>query len=140
LHWTSPFSLRERIWLASNSAGQPLGATYVPLESELERSIGAVWSEVLRVERIGREDNFFDLGGHSLAMVQVQRRLREVLSREISLVELFRYPAVRALAEHLARAPGEATAAAAAPETRGRQLQEGRERMKQRLARRRNEG
>jgi amino acid adenylation domain-containing protein len=117
-----------------------LQTPYVPPESELEQTLGAVWCEVLRLERVGRDDNFFDLGGHSLAMVQVQRRLREALSRELSLVELFRYPTVRALAEHLARELGQASSAGGAPEARERQISEGRERMKQRLARRRHEG
>ena len=42
-------------------------------------------------------DNFFDLGGHSLLMVRVHGRLSEVLSREISLVDLLRYPTVALL-------------------------------------------
>ncbi len=46
-------------------------------------------------------DNFFDLGGHSLLLIGVQRRLREVLGRDLPLIDFFRYPSVGALAGHL---------------------------------------
>jgi hypothetical protein len=46
-------------------------------------------------------DNFFDLGGHSLLVVQVQRRLREACGREVPITDMFRLPTIRALAAHL---------------------------------------
>jgi hypothetical protein len=49
-------------------------------------------------------DNFFDLGGHSLLLVQVQAKLRVALRREIAIVEMFQYPTIRAMATHLVRA------------------------------------
>jgi aryl carrier-like protein len=122
---------------APGSDRAALGTAYVPLDAGIEESIGAVWREVLRVERVGREDNFFDLGGHSLALVQVQRRLRDVLGRDVSLVDLFRHPSVRALAAFLSAGSGEASSPARPPEERGRELDAGRERMRQRLSRRR---
>ncbi len=77
------------------------GAAYTPPRSELERTITAIWQEVLRVEQVGVHDNFFDLGGHSLLMVQVFGKLRAALSADLSMVELFRFPTVRAMAESL---------------------------------------
>jgi len=59
---------------------------------------------VLRLDDVGVDDNFFDLGGHSLLLVQVQAKLRNVLEREIAIVEMFQYPTIRAMAIHLARA------------------------------------
>ena len=50
---------------------------------------------------MGVTDNFFDLGGHSLLAVQVNTRLKEALQRDISVVELFQHPTVRALVRHL---------------------------------------
>jgi amino acid adenylation domain-containing protein len=67
----------------------------------LEREIATVWQEVLGVPRVGAEDNFFDLGGHSLLLVDAQARLAARLGREIPLLELFRHPNVAALARHL---------------------------------------
>ena len=58
---------------------------------------------------VGTSDNFFDLGGHSLLVVQVQRRLRDACGREVSITDMFRLPTIR-LAR---RAPGGQRVAAA---------------------------
>ncbi len=86
----------------------------------LEGRIAAVWAELLQTATVGVEDNFFDLGGHSLLMVRMQHRLREELSCEISLLELFQYPTVRLLAERIGGPPaaGEAVAVATRSEQR----------------------
>ncbi|MFK0180550.1 amino acid adenylation domain-containing protein [Streptomyces xanthochromogenes] len=70
-----------------------------------ERTVAGVWCEVLALPEVGGDDNFFDIGGHSLLMVRVQTRLAEVLDRQIAVVDLFRYPTVRSLAKHLAAEP-----------------------------------
>ena len=80
-----------------------LAAAYAAPRSELERSIAAVWSAALKLESVGLDDNFFDLGGHSLLMAKVHARLGEALGRMVSLIELFQYPTVGSLARHLAR-------------------------------------
>lgn len=70
-------------------------------EGELEASIASVWSEVLQLPTVGRDDNFFDLGGHSLLTVQVQGRMKRTLGRQVSITDLFRFPTVRTLAAFL---------------------------------------
>jgi natural product biosynthesis luciferase-like monooxygenase protein len=70
-------------------------------QSQLEKTIASIWQEVLGLPQVGMSDNFFDLGGHSLLVVQVQRRLREVCGREVSITDMFRLPTIRALAAHL---------------------------------------
>jgi amino acid adenylation domain-containing protein len=97
---------------------RPEAAPYVAPETPLERSLAALWREALRVERVGLDDNFFDLGGHSLLLVRVHERLPAIVGRPVSLVELFQYPTVAALARHLARANGDSGegAAPAAPD------------------------
>ncbi len=72
-----------------------------PPRSALERTIAAVWQEVLQLERVGVHENFFDLGGHSLRMMQVHGKLRQALDRDIAMVDLFRHPTVAALAAAL---------------------------------------
>lgn len=83
---------------------------YVPPQSELEATVARVWAEVLGVGRVGLEDNFFDMGGHSLLMIRVQARLADDLATPVSLLDLFRHPTVSALARHLTtgddRVPG----------------------------------
>jgi natural product biosynthesis luciferase-like monooxygenase protein len=76
-------------------------ARYVAPENELERTISSVWRELLQLERVGIHDNFFDIGANSLLMVQANSRLRAALRRDLSLVDLFRYPTVNALAQYL---------------------------------------
>lgn len=70
-------------------------------QSDLERLIAAVWQEVLGVSSVGLDDNFFDLGGHSLLTVQVHRRLKEQMGRPLSITDMFRFPTIRALAAFL---------------------------------------
>ena len=78
-----------------------------PPASELERSIARIWHEVLQVDQIGADDNFFEVGGNSLLVVQVRARLIAELGRGPSLVDMFRYPSVAALATALDGAPAE---------------------------------
>ncbi|WP_420128652.1 amino acid adenylation domain-containing protein, partial [Longimicrobium sp.] len=74
---------------------------YVAPRRPLEAALAEIWAQVLERARVGVNENFFDLGGHSLLLVKVQTRLRETLDRKVSIVDLFRFPTVAALAEHL---------------------------------------
>jgi amino acid adenylation domain-containing protein len=81
-------------------------AAYVAPATEMERVIAKLWEELLVLERVGIHDNFFDLGGHSLLIIQMRARLQEILQREIAVIELFKYPTVSTLARHLGREDG----------------------------------
>jgi acyl carrier protein len=72
-----------------------------PPQTQIERTICAIWAEELHCERVGIDENFFDLGGNSLSLVRVHLRLEQLLEQTIPVVELFRYPTVRALAVFL---------------------------------------
>jgi len=85
-----------------DGARPELAAEFVAPAGDLESAIAGIWREALGVERVGSADGFFDLGGHSLLLVQVQTKLRERLGEDISMVELFRHPTVAALAGYLA--------------------------------------
>ncbi|GAA0585762.1 amino acid adenylation domain-containing protein [Streptomyces crystallinus] len=67
----------------------------------LEKILSAVWCRVLERDRVGVEENFFDLGGHSLLLVRAQGAVNEELGCDLSVVDLFSHPSVRALARHL---------------------------------------
>lgn len=75
--------------------------TAVSPDNEFEKSIAALWREVLGLSEVSVTDNFFDLGGHSLLVVQVQRRLRELSGREVSITDMFRFPTIRGLSQQL---------------------------------------
>src|SRR6185503_21110201 len=76
-----------------------LGKKFVAPSTPLEINIAQIWSEVFRIDKIGREDNFFELGGHSLLAIQITARLRQKLGVELPLSEIFKAPTVGRLAE-----------------------------------------
>jgi amino acid adenylation domain-containing protein len=69
--------------------------------SELEQKIAAIWQDILHIPKVHLDDNFFDLGGHSLLVVQVWSRLRGLVEKEPALIDLFTYPSIRSLARYL---------------------------------------
>ena len=78
-----------------------LGSDYVAPQSEMEKKMAEIWSEVLHQEKVGIYDNFFDLGGNSLNVVQIGKRLEMLLEKRISVVKLFEYPCISALYQYL---------------------------------------
>ncbi|MBT2745530.1 MULTISPECIES: non-ribosomal peptide synthase/polyketide synthase [unclassified Lysobacter] len=68
---------------------------------EVESVLAQLWTDVLKLERVGRHDNFFELGGHSLLAVTLLSRLRRALEVEVSLKDLFARPVLAELAGHL---------------------------------------
>jgi amino acid adenylation domain-containing protein len=89
--------------------GDGAAAAYIPPSTALERSLAAVWQDVLGVERVGVKDNFFELGGHSLLLVRLQSRLRRVIDHDLSIIDLFRYPTIRSLVDALSLEAGPAS-------------------------------
>ena len=77
--------------------GERRTAEYRAPGTDLERQVTEALAEVLRIERVGLDDNFFESGGNSLLAVQARMRLRPVLGERLSLVDVFRYPTPRAL-------------------------------------------
>ena len=88
--------------------------SYTAPEGLIAQTVAAVWSEVLGIDKVGEQDNFFDLGGHSLLLIRVHRILEDRLSPGLSVVELFKHPTVGALAQRIAQ--GRATPPAPTPQ------------------------
>jgi amino acid adenylation domain-containing protein len=80
-----------------------LAATYQAPQSDVEKTITQIWQAVLNLDKVGIHDNFFDLGGHSLLMLQVNNKLRTVLHRDVSVVALFQHPTIYSLAQYLSQ-------------------------------------
>ncbi|MEB3219811.1 MAG: amino acid adenylation domain-containing protein [Nostocales cyanobacterium 94392] len=80
-----------------------LTANFKPPQSETEQQIAQLWKEVLHLDKVGINDNFFDLGGNSLLMLQVNNKLRAILQRDISVVTMFQNPTIYSLAEYLSQ-------------------------------------
>ena len=83
---------------------------FVAPAGKLEELIAAVWREVLHLDAVGTSDNFFDLGGHSLLVVQAHRALRDKLERPLSLTDLYRFPTIASLVTYLGNEDGGAAA------------------------------
>jgi len=74
---------------------------YEPPVGHTEQALAGIWSEVLRIERVGRHDDFFELGGHSLLAVQVISRVRQVLDVDLALRSVFESPTLSQLSQQV---------------------------------------
>jgi amino acid adenylation domain-containing protein len=72
-----------------------------PPASEVEQRIAAIWSEILPHAEFGVDDNFFDLGGHSMLAVRMARRMEAEFKRPFQLNTLFEDPTIEGIARHL---------------------------------------
>lgn len=87
--------------LAAGFAGGATDARDDRACRELRRLVARAWGETLRTAEIGDDENFFDLGGTSLLACQVAEKTSALTGREVSLLDIFRFPTVGALADHL---------------------------------------
>jgi thioester reductase-like protein len=78
-----------------------LQQVYLAPRSPLEKKLANIWQEVLELEKIGINDNFFDLGGHSLLITQLLAKVRNAFNVELPLKDLFNAPTIADLAERL---------------------------------------
>ncbi|WP_310482603.1 amino acid adenylation domain-containing protein [Chamaesiphon sp. VAR_48_metabat_403] len=77
---------------------------FVAPSTATERTIAEIWGDVLSLERVGIEANFFDLGGTSLLGLQMVTRVQKQLNTDFRAVKLYQYPTIRTLARFLDRA------------------------------------
>jgi amino acid adenylation domain-containing protein len=80
-----------------------LAANYIEPKADLEKTLACLWKKTLRQDTVGINDNFFDLGGDSLLLTALHRQLQIELKREIPITDLFQFPTIRRLADHLGR-------------------------------------
>jgi len=74
---------------------------FVAPANETEQEIAQVFQEMLNLEKIGTNDNFFSLGANSLLIAQANNRLNQRLDQKVSLVAMYRFPTIAKLVEHL---------------------------------------
>ncbi|MDV6291025.1 SDR family NAD(P)-dependent oxidoreductase [Streptomyces sp. UP1A-1] len=95
--------LRDEVWTLC-SAGTTAHSDSTETGEELRRlesRVAEVWRGVLGRDRVGRDDNFFDLGGNSLLLVTARTAVNRAFGTDLSVVDLFAHPTVRDLARHL---------------------------------------
>jgi acyl carrier protein len=74
---------------------------YEAPDDEVEKTVADIWQSLLKVERVGRRDDFFDLGGHSLIATRVTARLRETLRVDVPLRAVFDAPILAQFAKEV---------------------------------------
>lgn len=72
---------------------------FVPPQTPTEHALAAIWAKLLHQTRVGRDDNFFDVGGHSLMAARMFTEIRKDFGKSLPLGTLFQRPTLRALAE-----------------------------------------
>ncbi|MCK5679192.1 AMP-binding protein, partial [bacterium] len=77
--------------------------------SEIEKVVATIWKDLLKCDHVGRHDNFFDLGGHSLLILRLHARLADELGSQLEVVDLFRYPTVATQARAISDISGGST-------------------------------
>jgi hypothetical protein len=102
----------------------------------LEKEIAAIWQAVLKLDKVGTRDNFFDVGGNSLNVIQVSGKLKELLKQDVPVVTIFTYPTIHTLAENLDR-DKENFQAVEYQTTRYEERERGKSRLKKRIRNRR---
>ncbi|MEO1801115.1 MAG: amino acid adenylation domain-containing protein, partial [Cyanobacteria bacterium J06629_2] len=76
-------------------------ASYTAPQTEVEKTIADIWQRELKLERVGINDNFFNLGGHSLLGIRIVAYISEALDKEVALKSLFQYPTIAELAQQI---------------------------------------
>ncbi|MDR0310270.1 MAG: phosphopantetheine-binding protein [Acidobacteriota bacterium] len=81
--------------------GQALAATaaYEPPQGEIEEELARIWSEILRISPVGRNDGFFELGGDSLLATAILHKIQDAFGMELPLRTVFESQTIKALAE-----------------------------------------
>lgn len=103
---TSNGKIDRRALPAPDFAEMQTSNGHLSPRNDLERAIAEVWQGVLGVPKVGTADNFLELGGTSLMMVQVQQRLTAILPQKVRIAALFQYPTIAGLAQHLGETAG----------------------------------
>jgi acyl carrier protein len=76
---------------------------YISPSTSLERILSGIWCQVLGLDRVGVQDNFFDLGGTSILAVKVVELAEQEIKIELPIVKLFQYPNISSLAKYLSQ-------------------------------------
>ena len=74
---------------------------FVAPQTEIEKTLATLWKNLLEIEKIGIYDNFFMIGGHSLLAIRLIAHIREKFYIDLPLSDLFKFPTIAALGEHL---------------------------------------
>jgi amino acid adenylation domain-containing protein len=98
---TTPSGKLDRKNLPLPEEKQQTDGSYMPPQSEVEKTIAEIWQELLHSDAVGIHDSFFDLGGHSLLLIKMLNKLQNQFGKEVTTNDFFRYPTIEMLAKYL---------------------------------------
>ena len=75
------------------------------LMNPVQRRVAEIWRKLLRINRVGLHDNFFDVGGHSMLVVRLHIALQREFGSDLTLIELFQHTTVAKQADRVSAAP-----------------------------------
>jgi acyl carrier protein len=101
---TSHGKIDRRALPAPDAERPALAEAFVAPQTPAEKSLASIWTKLLHIDRIGINDNYFELGGDSLLATQLVSQVRSVFEVELPLVELFRHPTLAELAASIEEA------------------------------------
>lgn len=116
---------------------QDLTTTFIPPQNNIEQTIASVFQTVLNLDKVGTSSNFFEMGGNSFLIAKVYNQLKNELPEEftsVSLLDLYKYPTIRALAQRLQPRQEERSRTVETVE-RAEKVAAGKNRLKQRFKR-----
>jgi amino acid adenylation domain-containing protein len=108
---------------------------YVAPANGKEKLVADIWKDVLNTDRVGIRDNFFDIGGNSLGIIQVNERLKELFKQDIPVLALFEYPTIASIIQYLEKNLQDGTAPGKDDEEKDRREETGRGQNKMRRRR-----
>jgi acyl carrier protein len=92
----------DRQALALTEWSEPdAGQRFVAPRTPIEEAVAGIWAEVLGLDQVGVETDFFDLGGHSLMVTQILSRVRAIMDVDVPITSLLESPTVAAMAEYI---------------------------------------
>jgi len=130
---TANNKINRRALPAPGHSRPEVAAAYVAPHTPIEEVLAGIWTNILGLEKVGTSDNFFDLGGHSLLLIKVHSRVREILNKDLSITDLFQYPTISLLARYLSEGQRE-TAAFPQVQERARKQKEAMNRRRQKIS------
>jgi amino acid adenylation domain-containing protein/thioester reductase-like protein len=77
------------------------GANHSEPDTEIEQQLISIWQEILKIDRLGTTDNFFEIGGHSLKAVILANTLSQLQYKNVSVRDIFKYPTIKDLGDYL---------------------------------------
>ncbi len=114
-------------------------AEYIAPQNEVQKRVAEIWKQLLEVEDVGIDDNFFEIGGNSLNVVQLANMVKEEFQKDVPTVTLFNHPTIRLFSQWLSLGEGgaETPVEAEPPKDRTETVDKGKNRMKQSIKSRR---